>query len=102
MDLMLANVSQLCGQCPFRCRADVVIMNPPFGTRRKGADMEFLRAAFLLAKESVYSLHKSSTRAHIQRVRSCCSVVMIERGVQKRNISALPIGILCEFVRLVN
>lgn len=69
MDLMLANVSQLCGQCPLRCRADVVIMNPPFGTRRKGADMDFLRAAFRLATESVYSLHKSSTRAHIQRVR---------------------------------
>lgn len=69
MDLMLANVSQLCSQCPLRCRADVVIMNPPFGTRRKGADMDFLRAAFRLANESVYSLHKSSTRAHIQRVR---------------------------------
>jgi predicted RNA methylase len=24
---------------------DTVIMNPPFGTRRKGADMEFLAAA---------------------------------------------------------
>ena len=68
MDLMLANVSQLCGQSPLRCRADVVVMNPPFGTRKKGADMEFLRAAFRLAKESVYSLHKRSTRAHVQRV----------------------------------
>lgn len=29
-----------------RLHADTVIMNPPFGTRRKGADMEFLRAAF--------------------------------------------------------
>lgn len=66
---MLANVSQLAGQCPLRLRADVVIMNPPFGTRRKGADMEFLSAAFRLASESVYSLHKSSTRAHIKRVR---------------------------------
>ena len=66
---MLANVSQLCNQSPLRCRADVVIMNPPFGTRRKGADMEFLRAAFLLASESIYSLHKSSTRAYIKRVR---------------------------------
>ena len=69
MELMLANVSQLAEQCPLRCRADVVIMNPPFGTRRKGADMDFLRAAFRLASESVYSLHKSSTRAYIKRVR---------------------------------
>lgn len=29
-----------------RLRADTVIMNPPFGTRRKGADLDFLRAAF--------------------------------------------------------
>lgn len=29
-----------------RLLADTVIMNPPFGTRRKGADMDFLRAAF--------------------------------------------------------
>lgn len=29
-----------------RLRADTVIMNPPFGTRRKGADMDFLSAAF--------------------------------------------------------
>ncbi|CAL5228516.1 g11668 [Coccomyxa viridis] len=50
-----------------RLRADTVIMNPPFGTRRKGADMDFLRAAFQVSCGAVYSLHKSSTRAHIQR-----------------------------------
>ncbi len=43
-------------------------MNPPFGTRRKGADAAFLRAAFRLATGSVYSLHKSSTRAYLQKV----------------------------------
>lgn len=30
--------------------------------------MEFLRAAFQLSSHTVYSLHKSSTRAHIARV----------------------------------
>ena len=45
-------------------------MNPPFGTRRKGADLAFLRAALRLARGSVYSLHKSSTRAHVQKA-SC-------------------------------
>ena len=50
-----------------RYRADVVVMNPPFGARRKGADTAFLRAAFLLARGSVYSLHKSSTRAYLQK-----------------------------------
>ena len=29
-----------------RLAADTVIMNPPFGTRRRGADLDFLRAAF--------------------------------------------------------
>ncbi len=43
-------------------------MNPPFGTRVKGADIAFLRAAFALSSGAVYSLHKSSTRAHIQKV----------------------------------
>eukprot|EP00976_Prorocentrum_cordatum_P004555 89401-Prorocentrum_minimum.AAC.2 len=50
-------------------RADTVLMNPPFGTRRKGADMEFLRAGFAIdGVRAVYSLNKSSTRAHIEKV----------------------------------
>jgi len=54
-----------------RLRADTVIMNPPFGTRRKGADVDFLRAAARLVGRdggAVYSLHKSSTRAHLRKV----------------------------------
>jgi predicted RNA methylase len=51
-----------------RFGADAVVTNPPFGTRRKGADMDFLRAAFRLSCHSVYSLHKSSTREHVGRV----------------------------------
>ncbi|KAG6599459.1 rRNA N6-adenosine-methyltransferase METTL5, partial [Cucurbita argyrosperma subsp. sororia] len=46
---------------------DTIVMNPPFGTRRKGADMEFLSAALKLASKAVYSLHKTSTRDHIKR-----------------------------------
>mmetsp|Transcript_35459 Transcript_35459/g.67919 ORF Transcript_35459/g.67919 Transcript_35459/m.67919 type:complete len:207 (-) Transcript_35459:191-811(-) len=48
-------------------RADTVVMNPPFGTRRKGADMEFLRAARSIATTAVYSLNKSSTRAYVKK-----------------------------------
>ena len=47
--------------------ADVVVMNPPFGTRSKGADMAFLQAAFGIAATSVYSLHKQSTRRHLEK-----------------------------------
>ncbi|KAL1545976.1 rRNA N6-adenosine-methyltransferase METTL5-like [Salvia divinorum] len=46
---------------------DTVVMNPPFGTRKKGADMEFLSVALKVASRAVYSLHKTSTRAHIKR-----------------------------------
>lgn len=45
---------------------DTVILNPPFGTRRVGADTAFVRAALRVAgpEGRIYSLHKSSTRAH--------------------------------------
>ncbi|XP_034549577.1 rRNA N6-adenosine-methyltransferase METTL5 isoform X2 [Notolabrus celidotus] len=47
---------------------DTVIMNPPFGTKHnQGMDMKFLRAALMMAKTAVYSLHKTSTREHIQK-----------------------------------
>jgi len=47
-------------------RVDTVVMNPPFGTKHnKGLDMKFLQAGLLLASNSVYSLHKTSTRDHV-------------------------------------
>eukprot|EP00002_Diphylleia_rotans_P035114 TRINITY_DN7627_c0_g1_i1.p1 TRINITY_DN7627_c0_g1~~TRINITY_DN7627_c0_g1_i1.p1 ORF type:complete len:207 (-),score=58.25 TRINITY_DN7627_c0_g1_i1:30-650(-) len=46
---------------------DTVIMNPPFGTRAKGADMAFLKRGVDVASGAVYSLHKSSTREHIMK-----------------------------------
>ncbi|NWI85444.1 METL5 protein, partial [Pitta sordida] len=47
---------------------DTVIMNPPFGTKHnKGIDMIFLKTALQMAKTAVYSLHKTSTRQHIQK-----------------------------------
>ncbi|KDP33707.1 hypothetical protein JCGZ_07278 [Jatropha curcas] len=46
---------------------DTVVMNPPFGTRKKGADMDFLFVALKVASQAVYSLHKTSTRDHVKR-----------------------------------
>ncbi|KAG5547468.1 hypothetical protein RHGRI_013232 [Rhododendron griersonianum] len=46
---------------------DTVVMNPPFGTRKKGADMDFLCAALKIASQAVYSLHKTTTREHVKR-----------------------------------
>ena len=50
-----------------RLKADIVVTNPPFGTRAKGVDMEFVRVASQIATSAVYSLHKTSTRSYIQR-----------------------------------
>lgn len=51
---------------PYERRFDTVMMNPPFGTRLKGADLIFVEAACYMAKTAIYSLHKSSTRSFIQ------------------------------------
>jgi len=47
-------------------KIDTVIMNPPFGTKKKGIDMIFLKKALDMAN-CVYSLHKTSTREHISK-----------------------------------
>lgn len=44
---------------------DTIVMNPPFGTREKGADLIFLKAALNMASKAVYSFHKTSTRRHV-------------------------------------
>jgi len=49
-----------------RQKSDVVIMNPPFGTKHnKGLDLLFLEKGIKLATRAVYSLHKTSTREHV-------------------------------------
>jgi len=59
-DWVLAQVETLRGT------VDTVVMNPPFGTRRPHADIEFLQTALRIARV-VYSIHKSSTRRHLER-----------------------------------
>lgn len=45
---------------------EVVVMNPPFGTKHnKGLDMVFLEKGISMATRAVYSLHKTSTRYHV-------------------------------------
>ncbi|KAJ1663188.1 hypothetical protein IW140_004908 [Coemansia sp. RSA 1813] len=46
---------------------DTAILNPPFGTKpgNKGIDTLFLQAACSMAREAVYSLHKTSTRDYL-------------------------------------
>lgn len=55
-------------------RADTVVMNPPFGTRRRGADMDFLRAAFAGA---------------VPRARMCAHPTALHRQAVRR-VAAFP------------
>jgi len=45
---------------------DTVVMNPPFGTKRPHADLQFLQCAQNLASV-IYSIHKSSTRNFLEQ-----------------------------------
>lgn len=65
IDLILCDVRQIAAQS--RLMADTVVMNPPFGTRRKGADLEFLDAAFKLSRNAIYSLHKVCENSRLVR-----------------------------------
>lgn len=49
----------------FSRRVDVVIQNPPFGTRQEHADTEFLSKALEMAPVA-YSMHKTSTLPYLR------------------------------------
>ncbi|KAG7464013.1 hypothetical protein MATL_G00182620 [Megalops atlanticus] len=67
IDMVQCDVCQL-ELAAYDKKFDTVIMNPPFGTKHNtGMDMQFLRMALNMARTSVYSLHKTSTREHIQK-----------------------------------
>lgn len=68
IDLLQVDITQADLMVAYRKKFDVVIMNPPFGTKKnEGIDMQFLRTGLDLAKDAVYSLHKSTTRNHIKK-----------------------------------
>ena len=64
---------------------DTVVTNPPFGTKgKKGIDVEFLRAAFHMSTNAVYSLHKTSTRDYIGKWAARNGAVSAEPIVELR------------------
>ena len=60
VDFILGEIGTLRGT------VDTVLMNPPFGTKRPHADMEFLQSALRLGN-TIYTIHKSSTRKFLER-----------------------------------
>jgi predicted RNA methylase len=63
VDLVMMDVQSL----NLKGRLDTVVMNPPFGTRNTGIDTAFVMKALEYA-DTVYSLHKTSTRDHFIRL----------------------------------
>jgi len=53
IDLIVGDIGCIVGSF------DTTLMNPPFGTRRRGADIKFLKKALQISNV-VYSLHKQS------------------------------------------
>lgn len=58
--------------------ADLVVSNPPFGTKRKGADVSFLKAALAIAP-ACYTFHKSVTERHVAAAIVSLGAVVRER-----------------------
>ena len=48
----------------FNVEVDTVLQNPPFGVKRRGADLMFLKKSIQISKV-VYSMHKRGTREFI-------------------------------------
>ncbi|CAN1169971.1 rRNA N6-adenosine-methyltransferase METTL5 [Linum perenne] len=83
LEVHFCSFSSLLSRMFTSCVVDTVVMNPPFGTRKKGADMDFLRVALKIASHAVYSLHKTSTRDHVKRA-------------ALQNLGAKSAEVLCE------
>lgn len=51
----------------FDQEVDIVVQNPPFGTKEEHADKAFLEKAFLVSN-IIYSMHKYSTRSFVEAI----------------------------------
>lgn len=68
IDIVKCDVGSLHEDSGFEKQFDTVLMNPPFGTKKNaGLDVKFLENGIRLARNAVYSLHKSSTRDYIRK-----------------------------------
>ncbi|MGP8077382.1 MAG: METTL5 family protein [Thermoplasmata archaeon] len=67
----------------FARRAEVVVMNPPFGAQRNHADRPFWERAFALAELSVYAFALADSRTFIARR-------AVARGAQVLEVVSVP------------
>ncbi|MBI2577152.1 50S ribosomal protein L11 methyltransferase [Candidatus Woesearchaeota archaeon] len=67
--------------CPverFSEKGEVIVMNPPFGTKSEHADREFLIKAFHSAP-TIYSFHKTSTKLFVESIAKDSGLVISHR-----------------------
>ena len=83
VDFLLTSIETIRGS------VDTVLMNPPFGTKKPHADLNFLQRAVQLG-DVVYSIHKSSTRQFLERWLS-------DRGLTSRRILVTEMDIPHQF-----
>ncbi len=63
-------------------RCDTVIMNPPFGSQNKGADLPFLKKAFEIS-DQVYTIHNFKTLDYLRDfISKSGHDIFLERGYE--------------------
>ncbi len=72
----------------FNKKCDLVIQNPPFGTKVKHADKEFLEKAFQLAPV-VYSFHKENTLDFVEKTANNASFYVTHHWTYEFPIKAV-------------
>lgn len=60
------DISSFCEK-DFKSKIDLVLQNPPFGTKKRNVDKEFLEKGFSMSN-NVLSFHKSSTERFIKAI----------------------------------
>jgi putative methylase len=89
VDWVLADVSSL----QLRCLVDTVVSNPPFGVKKRGADLRFLQKAISIANVT-YSIHLAGDK---NRVFLKNEVEKLGARVTQIETFQFPIGRLFDF-----
>jgi putative methylase len=91
VDWVLGDVSSL----QLHCLVDTVVSNPPFGVKKRGADLRFLRKAISIA-DVTYSIHLSGDKNRIFLEKE---VENLGARVTQIETFQFPIGKLFDFHR---
>jgi putative methylase len=89
VDWVLGDVSSIQIQCPI----DTVVSNPPFGVKKRGVDLRFLKKAISIA-DVIYSMHLAGDK---NRVFLKNEIEKLDARVAQLETFQFPIGRLFEY-----